>query len=277
MNISFDKHTIHIVLKFFIAIAALHLLSSIATIFLPKVSIEKYVSERAEIPYQNLKISKLFNVSNITAPQEAQKVEERIYELNNLELKALFKDSQGGGWIVLIDKGNANKSEILKNGDAYKGYKLVEIQTSSAIFEQGGKKYSVVINKPDYKNIDFQPEVQTAPQNTQEQQAEVVRAIPQREIDKYKQDYKAIWKSISIKETVENGEITGFKIRKIEENSIFAQLGFKVGDVIKAVNNKVLKSYADAFKIYNNIDQYKSLKFTILRDNQERELEYEVY
>ncbi len=275
MNRVFDKDVIHKIISFFIFVALLFLLSSLSLVFLPKSGVEKAIEKRVNIPYVNHKIGDIFNVSEKQALL-AEEPKEQIYELNNLELKAIFADEGGNGWIVLVDKGT-QKSEVLKNGDIYKGYELVSIERDSALFENGGKKYTVRINKPKLQELDTPPMSAQIPVATKPISTPTIRAVPKREIERYKQDYNAIWQNIKIKERVEGGEITGFRVLWIKENSIFAQLGFEVGDIIKAVNNKELKSYADAFKIYNNIHVHKSLKFTIIRDKQERELEYEVY
>ena len=42
------------------------------------------------------------------------------------------------------------------------------------------------------------------------------------------------------------------------------------------VNDSVLSSYADAFKIYNNIGNTKYINMEILRDNEVVELNYEI-
>ena len=47
-------------------------------------------------------------------------------------------------------------------------------------------------------------------------------------------------------------------------------------DIIKSVNNSVLESYADAFKVYNNMENTKYLNMEILRNNEIVELNYEI-
>ena len=66
-------------------------------------------------------------------------------------------------------------------------------------------------------------------------------------------------------------------ITYIKSGTIFSRLGLKAGDTIKSINNNPLKSYADAFGVYYKIENTKALKITILRENKERELEYEIY
>ena len=101
--------------------------------------------------------------------------------------------------------------------------------------------------------------------------------VSNQNIKKYIKDFDSIWKSIAIKETLdENKKINGFKIISIAKNSAFDKLGLKKGDIIKKVNNTVLKSYADAFKIYNKIGKINNLQITILRKNEEMEINYEI-
>ncbi len=63
----------------------------------------------------------------------------------------------------------------------------------------------------------------------------------------------------------------------VKEKSVFEKLGLIKGDVITAVNGQKLKSVSQVFKLYNNMDKLDSLKLTIMRDNQEKELEYEIF
>ena len=85
-----------------------------------------------------------------------------------------------------------------------------------------------------------------------------------------------IWNNIEIIE-IKNGEIIdGFKINRVNKDSVFSKIGLKEGDIIKMVNNSVLSSYADAFKIYNNMENSKYINMQILRNNEVMELNYEI-
>jgi len=93
----------------------------------------------------------------------------------------------------------------------------------------------------------------------------------------YTSNMSRIWKNINIQDVKVNGKIDGFKIISINKNSVFGKLGLKKGDIIKAINNQKLKSYSDAFKVYKKINKLDDLQITILRNNIERDLEYEIY
>lgn len=275
MNRILNKERINKASTLLLVFSVFVLLFSLLKLFLPLSGEEKSVVQKSDMPFKNYKPSKLFALKS-ELPKAEQKVEIEVYKLDNLELKAIVAQENGDGWAVLVDKTNPNKSEFLKKDDEYKGYRLVELKESEAIFLRDGKKYSVIMKKPEFKGI--QESSLSIPLATNKfDDKDVIRSIPRREVAKYRANYSEIWKNIAIKEVVKDGKIEGFKINRIKEGSIFEQLGLKVGDLIVAVNNKKLESYADAFKIYNDIEKYESLKFTILRDNQEREIVYEVF
>jgi len=65
------------------------------------------------------------------------------------------------------------------------------------------------------------------------------------------------------------------KIR-IDPNSKFATLGLRKGDVIIKANNIPLKSYRDAMNVYKNINKFDAINIVVMRNNQEKELVYEI-
>lgn len=102
-------------------------------------------------------------------------------------------------------------------------------------------------------------------------------AVVKREyLNSYISNVEKIWSNISIQELKNGDKIEGFKIENINKDSVFEKLGLKKGDVIKSVNNNVLSSYAEAFKVYNNIENTKYLNIEILRNNEVVELNYEI-
>ena len=108
---------------------------------------------------------------------------------------------------------------------------------------------------------------------------EVKIAVLKRDIDRYRRNFQKIWQNISIQEQIDpkTKKLQGFKVIKVNKNSIFGKIGLQKGDIIIGANNKIFRTYSDVFKIYNNIDKYNSLKLTILRNNKKKDLEYEIY
>lgn len=62
------------------------------------------------------------------------------------------------------------------------------------------------------------------------------------------------------------GEVDGFKILGIEPNSVFSQIGLKVGDVLKGVNGERVNSPAKAMELYNQLRNEGRIELEIERD-----------
>ncbi|SMC10189.1 PDZ domain-containing protein [Nitratiruptor tergarcus] len=219
--------------------------------------------------YRNYHVAKAFGV---TLKKKKKKVIKKpVYKLTNVKLKALYSEN-GKGIIVIEEKG---KIIFLSTGESFKGYKLIRIYPDKVVFEKNGKHYEL---KPEEKGL------QGKYSTTLEEQMlynpeEVKFAVLKRDIDRYKKHFNEIWKNISIKEQLDpkTKRLKGFKVVDIKKNSIFAKIGLQKGDIIIGANNKTFTSYSDVLRLYNNIDKYNAIKITILRNNQKKDLEYEIY
>ncbi len=65
-----------------------------------------------------------------------------------------------------------------------------------------------------------------------------------------------------------NGQIDGFKLIAMEPNSVFGQMGLKVGDVIKGVNGEPVNSPGKAMELYNKLRNDNNVQLNIERDGQ---------
>ena len=199
-------------------------------------------------------------------------------------LKAVFYDGTGGGLISISEKSKKRVTEILSVGETFKGYNLIEIKPQEAIFDKNSKKYNLKLkldgklaNKVTNINIPNNSQKQLRQNKRYKKNDNIVRVVSKRDIGNYTKDFNSIWKNIGIKEIKEQGKIKSFKVTFVKANSIFEKLGLQRNDIIKAVNNREIKTYKDAFKIYNNINKLESLNIKIIRDGQEKELEYEIF
>ncbi len=73
-----------------------------------------------------------------------------------------------------------------------------------------------------------------------------------------------------------NGEIEGFKFISIQPGSVYTQLGFQNGDMIKAVNGEKIDSPAKATELYIALKNSPNIKLTKSRDGREEEVDYTV-
>lgn len=242
---------------------------------LPKSGVEASRNSANLVAYKGYKIASNFGLVQRKKVEQKAPPKETL-KIDSLVLMALYGEGERG-FIVFAEVNNPNDSKILSINQEYKGYKLTHIELMSAILEKGGKAYELVFKEAP-NSVPLQKRVSAPPPKIENLgDTNVLRAVKKKDVMYYAKNFDAIWKNIAIKEVVKNGKIDGFKVLSVKQNSIFAQLGLLAGDTIMAVNNKPLKSYADAFNIYNNIKDYESLKIDIIRKNEKRELEYEVF
>jgi general secretion pathway protein C len=230
---------------------------------LPHEGIDRISSIESSL-YQNYKPSKAFGLQEKKAPVAAKVP---VYKLDNLILQGLYDDPK----TPFIAVEDAKKITLVGLNEDFKGYKLIDVKSDRAIFEKSGKQYELLFKD----HVVDKGAISVAEPEIIQDDAAVF--IKRKEIKHYAKNFDAIWQNIKIKEIIKEKRLQGFEVTWVKKDSLFAQLGLIKGDVITGVNGKTLKSVSQVFKIYNNMDKMDSLKLMILRDNQEKELEYEVF
>jgi len=204
--------------------------------------------------------------------------------ITNMILKGLYGVAEKGFAIVAL-KSKPKKTTIVEVGEMFEGYKLRYINSDGIVFIKDEKDYIlnllVIKNKSSItkvKKVRNSPNVQRALDNkkVQREDNDEPHGVSRSDIAYFAKNPKQIWREISIKEVKKNGKILGFKIRKIARNSKFAELGLQRGDIIIRANNIKLTSYRDAIKLYREIDKIDTMEIVVLRNNQEKELIYEI-
>jgi len=273
MNLDINRYSNTLVTLFVLALVA-KALSLTMLYFLEKKGVSQVSDITYTMPYQAYRFSKTFAIveQKVQTKQKTAAQTKPLYNLNSLMLKAIYK-SKNGGFIVALDKTKNNKSVFIKLHNEYNGYTLKSITQNRATFERNNQEYKLEFVETKSMTM-FKKAPSPKPPSYDN---DVIRAVAKTEVHKYTKDFKSIWKSIAIKEVVKNGKITGFKVNFIKEGTIFDKLGLKKDDLIIAVNNKPMLSYASAFKVYGEVNKMTSLKITVIRNNQEKDLEYEIY
>jgi general secretion pathway protein C len=72
------------------------------------------------------------------------------------------------------------------------------------------------------------------------------------------------------------GEIEGFRFVNIQQDSIYTQLGFQVGDVLKNVNGESIDSPAKALELYNALKGSQDIKLNVERNGVSQDMEYQI-
>lgn len=234
--------------------------------FLPYQGVDYTEQEEAGTLRSGYRPSALFDLQ---VPQQEQSPGTQksapVYKLGNLLLRGIYYQN-AHSFIAVEDSG---KISLLSTGESFKGYRLVDILADRAIFEKGGRRYELAFKE------DKRAETAITKASPIVFEGEPV-TVKRKDLQYYTKNFKAIWENIKIQELMEDKKLKGFKVAWIKKDSIFGKMGLHKGDIIIGVNGKSFSSVAQVFKLYNKMDKLDSLTLKILRNNQERQLEYAI-
>ncbi|MCX6076229.1 MAG: hypothetical protein NTW78_04995 [Campylobacterales bacterium] len=233
--------------------------------YLPSDGIELNVKKNYEPKYQKVDFKNMLSKPKEKGGASNSAAAETV-SITNMILKGLYaRDDMG--YIIIALKSDPAKTSIVAIGEVYQGFTLKSIELLSVIFEKNGKDFVLELEKS--ANLPLLP----ALQSDKVVSSEVSRA----DISLFAKDPKTIWNDISINEVKNGDKIAGFKVTKINPKSKFATLGLMENDLIVKLNNVQLESYKDAIEVYKNIDKIDTIQIVVVRDNQEKELVYEIH
>ena len=256
-------NSIRILTPFIGALLLAKFLSIILMLFLPDSHNEKNTPSSVSIEFRNYKVDEAFGF-HTRSQNDAMQTNGATHDLKDFILKAIYKRGNSG-YIVIVNK-SSKESTVLAKDETYQNYTLTHIFTKYVIFTKNGVNYNLKLfgdNPGDIVKVKSSSTTNSL-------------SIPKAEVLKYATDLDAIWKNIAIQEVMKDGKITGFEIQSIKEKSAFGQLGLQAKDIITKINGEPLNSYAQAFKIYNDIASYDYLEITVTRNGIEKDLGYEI-
>lgn len=244
--------------------------------YLPSDGEELIVKSNYQPKYQRVDFKNMIQAPKIIVETKKEEVNPGI-SITNMILKGLY-GKKTSGYVIIAMKSKPRDTSIIGIAEEYKGFTLKSITTSSAIFEKDSIDYILEI-LTDKEKSKQKASVKKRPQaisKMQSAQADQPRGVTRSDIEFFAKNPKQIWREISIVEVKDGKKIKGFKVTKIDRRSKFATLGLQRGDVIIKANNVKLESYRDAIQIYQNIGKLDTIQIVVIRNNQEKELVYEI-
>jgi general secretion pathway protein C len=260
-------------LIFFAMVAVLKTASLVLLYFLPATGVTKSILPTRLDEYITLDAGDLFDIQQASASKtdkaKEQAAKATTYPLTALKIKAIFH-SPSLSFVTLED---GKEVVFLDIDQSFKGYTLHKVYPKKAIFTRGGKQYELTLADETDKKADRALKKSTA----HHQAVQTLKNVPRDEIKSYQKDMSKIWSNIGLKEHKSAGKTDGFVVTFVKNGSVFEQLGLQKGDILTEANGIKIASYKDALKLYKKIDTIKVFKLTILRNNEEKELEYEIF
>lgn len=263
MNINFSKF-FQKSLPFVYVVLLAYIINLALFFYLPKSGTSFILNS-----FSNLDYKKFGFYSNIKKLEQSDtKAINQPQDLSKYELKAIYFINSNKGWITVEDKSNQT-SYILSLQEQVDGYTFSKLFKNYVIFQKDKKEYKLEIVEKELTNYQEN--------SVDEFKAKDNGAVINRNyLNSYTTDMEKIWKNITISEVKNANKTEGFKIEKINKDSVFAKIGLKEGDIIKSINNTPLSSPSEAFKVYGNIGNIKYLNIEISRNNEIMEMSYEI-
>lgn len=244
-------------------------LSVIISFLLPYNMVEHYELSQSNFGHIDITLRKTFGMNLRKREIKQIRVKKPTLMIKDMILKGIYLDKDSAYAIIAL-KRKKNDVKIVSKGENFNGYKILKIYPKKVFLQKNGKIYMLYLEKVD-KNSSI------ANQNIVQDNAPVV--LRSSDVYKYVNHFDQIWKEIRIDDIRKNGKLKGFIVRWIKPGSIFTKIGLKKGDKIIKVNDRLLKSYKDAFDYYEKLKkkEINMLRLTVIRNNKEREIEYELF
>jgi len=252
----------------------------VSLMFLPTEGKEHIEITRIKNLYYRTKLAN--KQKEIPKPKKVVKKAPTINTMRGIKLLALYNSKE----VLVVTVEKNRKTKVLSRGEDIDGFKLTSAGSDYAIFTKGGKEFKLLLDKEKIKTDSYiRPVVEPKKTKTKDKKKEKSGIVESEDGEKivsrgllssYTKDIDKVWKDIGIGEHRTNGVLDGFKVNFVKRGSDFEKLGLKRGDILKAVNGQELNSYNAAFSFYKEMDSIENLTLSIIRNNQEMELEYEI-
>ena len=251
----------------------------VAALYLPKEGVSREAGTVKRALHYRYKLASDVEKPQIEAPVQVSVAHEP--SIKNIRLVGIYS-TKSSCIVTLLKKG---KSYILANGEEIDGFVLKGGTAKEAYFERSGKKYTLKLFEKKRKNSSSitgtkqvlggadTPERETTTEVTSH---DGVKVVPRSMLKNYTSDISKAMKDIGLRPVKRENNMLGYKVRFIRRGSPFSKLGLKRGDVIKAINGEEIVDFNGPMNILKSADTIEGLTITVVRKNEEKELEYEV-
>jgi len=259
---------LNVLIKLLILLAAAKAIALALWWYLPDDGVEIKENHNFNPPYQRVDFRNMLSKSSgINAVQNKNIVQNNSVGITSMILKGLY-GNKNKGFIIVALKSNPKKTSIVAVGENYSGYKLKSILPNGVLFTKAGKEFILKI-----KSVKTSAHASVTAARVESP----THSVSRQDIKFYEKHPDQIWKDISIMEVKNGKKINGFKVLRVRKNSKMDKLGLKRGDVIIRANNVELNSYKSAFDLYKKINKIDTLQLVVRRNNEEKELVYEIH
>ena len=222
--------------------------------------------------------------SDVAAPKVATETKapsKKSSSIRDIQLVGIYS-SEHSCIVTLLKRG---KSYILSNGEDIDGFVLKSASAREAYFEKEGKAYTLKLFEEKKKDSSSIGTIEPVQQGGNEVSEDVdtkissrdgIKLVPRSLLKSYVFDMDKAMRDIGLRPVRRSGQMLGYKVRFIRRGSPLGKLGLERGDVVKAINGEDIVDFNGPMGILKTADTIEGLTITVIRKNEEKELEYEV-
>ena len=238
--------------------------------FLPSDGVSLKERVNFNPPYHRVTFKNML-LNGTTVVKKPQAPKKKSIGITNMILKGLYGNDTKG-FIIVALKASPKKTSMVGVGENYAGYRLKSILKDGALFTKSGKEFVLKIKSKKGAKSGKSSIVRVVSQKSENE-----HTVSRQDIHYYEKNPNQIWRDISIMERKNGNKIDGFRVTHVRKGSKMDNLGLKRGDIIIKANNVDLNSYSAAFNLYKKINKIDTLDLVVLRNNEEKELVYEIH
>ena len=190
------------------------------------------------------------------------------WKLDNIQLKACYVGDKQQ--FIILQEGS--KILFLNLSDSYKNAKLKKIGMDYAIFSRDNKNIRINLEKTKTAQLNGTKRETTKDKASNNKYIDIKR----NSFKRYKKSIKQALRDIRVEPLRKGREFLGIRISFIRRNSLFDSMGFKKGDIIKSIDGHMLTSFMDLLPYYNRLDETTTIVVGFERDNNIKEITYEI-
>lgn len=209
--------------------------------------------------------------SSVDSEKRAIKIDTLEPTSLDIELLGTVTERHGEGWAV-IEEGDRKKQGLYRVGDAVKNAEIVTILRGKVVLRQEGKDQIL-----EMKSSEGQAKVGTASAASPGSRGSGnAVTVGRSDITNSLKNINKLLTQVRIRPYLRNGKADGFVLTYISSDSIFSRLGLHRGDIIKRLNGEPIRTPEDAFSFYKTLESGSTLSMDIVRNGQERTIDYEI-
>ncbi len=170
---------------------------------------------------------------------------------------------------AVIETQNEKKQNLYRAGDSIQNATVKKIFKKRVILNVDGHDEILEMEKIRSAKKQMKP---VKIQNPSDQNITVARS----QIDNAIQNINDLMRQVKIRPHFLNGKPDGLFLSNIQQDSIFAELGLRNGDILTGVNGKNIQSVDDALKLYQDLKSSSDVAVQIKRKGEVLSIGYHI-